>query len=101
MDSRFPRRVIQDDFVSGNVPEFYFKVFGRDSVATFDFFLRASFVFKRRVAYPHTVVTDLLSLVLGLAGQSLFGAEMTAFELVKVGDKVVSPKARDRITRTK
>jgi hypothetical protein len=38
-------------------------------------------------------------LVLGLAGQSLSAAEMTAFELLKVGDKVVSPKAQDRITR--
>ncbi len=39
----------------------------------------------------------LLALALGAPTQSLSAAEMTAFALVKEGDKVIAPQAKDRI----
>jgi len=41
----------------------------------------------------------LLALALGGPGQSLSAAQMTAFALVKEGDKVIPPQAKDRITQ--
>jgi hypothetical protein len=41
----------------------------------------------------------LLALALGGPGQSVSAAQMTAFALVKEGDKVIPPQAKDRITQ--
>jgi hypothetical protein len=41
----------------------------------------------------------LLALALGAPGPSLSAAQMTAFALVKEGDKVIPPLAKDRITQ--
>jgi hypothetical protein len=41
----------------------------------------------------------LLALALGAPGQSSSTAQMTAFALVKEGDKVISPQAKDKITQ--
>jgi hypothetical protein len=41
----------------------------------------------------------LLALALGGPGQRLSAAQMTAFALVKEGDKVIPPQAKDRITQ--
>jgi hypothetical protein len=41
----------------------------------------------------------LLALALAGPGQSLAAAGMTAFDLVKEGDKVVAPEAKDKITQ--
>ena len=41
----------------------------------------------------------LYALALGATGQGMPGTNLTAFALVKVGDKFVSPKAKDQITQ--
>ncbi|MGP8200856.1 MAG: hypothetical protein ACLQU4_15280 [Limisphaerales bacterium] len=41
----------------------------------------------------------LLALLLGASSQGLFAAGVTAFDLVKEGDKVVPQQARDKVTQ--